>query len=152
MAAHGQGEGAEAAGGDPETQQSASQSAPRGETRSEARAARRAKRPGFDLSELRGRAFGLLAGIVRWVGLLFALVLVVHVILVIGEANPDNGITVFVKACADFVALGFQDLFSPQDPKVRVLVNYGTAAIFWLVVSAIVASLIRRLGGEKATS
>lgn len=93
----------------------------------------------------------VLAGIVRWIGLIFAVLLVLHVVLVIGEANPDNGITTFVKSWADFVALGFQDLFSPGDRKVRVLVNYGTAALFWLVVSSILASIIRRIGGEKAS-
>jgi hypothetical protein len=150
MAAHGQGEGVDGETKEPETQ-SLKQSAEPAQTRSEAKAEQKPARHKADLSEIRGKTFGVLAGIVRWVGLIFALVLVVHVILVIGEANPQNSITTFVKGWADFVALGFQDLFSPQDPKVRVLVNYGTAAIFWLVVSSIIATLIRRLGGEKAS-
>jgi hypothetical protein len=37
----------------------------------------------------------------------------------------------------------------PTDPKLSVLVNYGIAAIFWLVVSAIVAKVIRRLGATS---
>lgn len=97
-------------------------------------------------AEIRAQVVGLLAGIVRWVGLLFAAVLVVHIILYIGSANPDNGITTFVARWAGAVSLGFKNLFTPDDPKLQVLVNYGIAALFWLVVTAIVAKLLRRLG------
>ncbi|GAB3582141.1 hypothetical protein GCM10027445_55040 [Amycolatopsis endophytica] len=90
---------------------------------------------------------GLLAGIVRWVGLIFALILVLHVIFVVGGANPDNGIVSFVRDWSDGLALGFKDLFEPADEKLRILVNYGIAAIFWLVVSSIVTRIIRRVGG-----
>lgn len=97
-------------------------------------------------AEWRSDIVGLVASIVRWVGLLIALVLVVHVILVMGNANPDNGISSFVRQTADMFVLAFKDLFNPEDAKLRVLVNYGLAAVFWLVVSMIVARLIRRLG------
>ncbi|MGA6165728.1 hypothetical protein [Amycolatopsis magusensis] len=94
------------------------------------------------------RIVGLLAAIVRWVGLVFALVLAVHVILVVGGANPDNGITQFIGDWAEPLALGFGDLFTNiSDPKAQVLVNYGIAAIFWLIVSSLVAKIIRRVGG-----
>jgi hypothetical protein len=96
----------------------------------------------------RTKVVGLLADIVRWAGLAAALVLVIHVVLVAGEANPDNGIARFVRTVADAVSLGFKDLFNKpaDDPKLRVLVNYGLAAIFWLTVSAILSRLLRRLG------
>ncbi|WP_086685212.1 hypothetical protein, partial [Amycolatopsis pretoriensis] len=94
-----------------------------------------------------GRAASALASIVRWVGLIFAALLVIHVIFTVGSANPDNGIVSFVKSWADGLALGFSDLFTPSDEKLRVLVNYGIAAIFWLVVSGILAKVIRRVGG-----
>ena len=96
----------------------------------------------------RAKVVGLLADIVRWIGLLAAVILVLHVILVAGEANPANGIARFVRALADAASLGFKDLFNKpaDDPKLRVLVNYGLAAIFWLVVTSLAARLIRRLG------
>lgn len=95
-----------------------------------------------------GRAAGVLAGIVRWVGLIFAAILVLHIVFVIGEANPDNGIVSFVRGWADGLLLGFKDLFMPEDAKLRVLVNHGIAAVFWMVVSAILAKIIRRIGGS----
>ncbi|UVS76552.1 hypothetical protein [Actinokineospora sp. UTMC 2448] len=94
----------------------------------------------------RARVVGALAGVVRWAGLLIALVLVVHVVLVMGNANPDNPITGFVADAAEPLALAFKDLFTPEDRKLAVLVNYGIAAVFWLVVSSVAARLIRRLG------
>lgn len=88
---------------------------------------------------------GVLAGLVRWTGLIFAIILAVHVLLTVGNANPGNGITVFFADWADPLALGFRDLFTPGNEELRVLVNYGLAALFWLIVSAVLARLIRRL-------
>ncbi|MGH3760039.1 hypothetical protein [Actinophytocola sp.] len=96
--------------------------------------------------EVRASVVGVLAGLVRWVGLVFAIILVVHVLLTVGNANPDNGITVFFADAADPLALAFRNLFTPENAELRVLVNYGLAALFWLVVSAVLARLIRRLG------
>ncbi|MGH3624772.1 MAG: hypothetical protein ACRDQ5_23785 [Sciscionella sp.] len=96
--------------------------------------------------EVRVRVVSVLASIVRWIGLIFALVLVLHVILSVGGANPENGITTFVKGWANGISFGFKDLFTPDNPKLRVLVNYGIAAIFWMVVTFIVAKLIRLIG------
>ncbi|MEV4142840.1 hypothetical protein AB0J40_04175 [Amycolatopsis sp. NPDC049691] len=96
-----------------------------------------------------GRVASVVASIVRWVGLIFAALLVIHVIFTVGSANPENGIVSFVKSWADSLALGFSDLFTPSDEKLRVLVNYGIAAIFWLVVSGILAKIIRRVGGAS---
>lgn len=113
------------------------------------RAAEPAK-PGKSATDWRAmadRVVGLLAGTVRWVGLAFALTLVVHVVFVIGEANQANSIVSFVSDTSDTLAMGFTDLFTPDDPKLAVLVNYGIAALFWIVVSALVARIIRRVGG-----
>lgn len=93
----------------------------------------------------RATAVGLVAGLVRWAGLVVALILVIHVLLTVGHANPDNGITVFFGDAAEPLALAFRNLFTPENPELRVLVNYGLAALFWLIVSGIVARLIRRL-------
>lgn len=88
---------------------------------------------------------GVVAGVIRWLGLVFALVLAVHVLLTIGNANPTNGITEFFSTTADWFVLAFKSLFTPADAKLRVLVNYGLAAVFWLVVSAVLSRLVRRL-------
>ena len=95
---------------------------------------------------MRTRVVGIFAGILSWVGLALAVVLVVHVVLTVGGANPGNPITSTVKAIAEPVALAFKDLFQPDDAKLRTIVNFGLAAVFWLAVRAIVLKLVRRLG------
>lgn len=95
---------------------------------------------------MRTRVVGVLAGILSWIGLALAVVLVLHVVLTVGGANPDNSIARTIRDLAQPLALGFRDLFTPEDAKLRVLVNFGTAALFWLVVRAIVLKLVRRLG------
>lgn len=95
--------------------------------------------------EAHKKVAAVVADVVRWVGLLFAVVLVVHVLLTVGGANPDNGITQFFDNVAQPLALAFKDLFTPENADLRVLVNYGIAALFWLVLSAIASRMIRRL-------
>jgi hypothetical protein len=96
----------------------------------------------------RARAVALIADVVRWAGIIAAVILVIHVILVAGEANPANGIARTIHNLADTLSLGFKDLFNKpaDDPKLRTLINYGLAALFWLVVSSVASRLIRRLG------
>lgn len=91
-----------------------------------------------------GKTVNGAASIVRGVATLFAVVLVGQIVLTLGNANPDNGIVKRVADLARPLALGFKDLFTPTDPKTVVLVNYGLAAIFWLVVGVVLAKIIRR--------
>jgi predicted ferric reductase len=102
-----------------------------------------------DAGELRAKIIGSVAQVVRWIGLLIMVLLVAHVILTVGGANPANGITTFVRDAADTFVLAFKDLFTPSDEKLRVLVNYGCAAIAWLIVSSLVTNVIRRLGAAN---
>jgi hypothetical protein len=97
-------------------------------------------------ARVRGRVVGIVAGVLRWIGTIIAVILVAHVLLTVFGANPDNPITSFVRSWADPLALAFRDLFTPSDPKLRVLADYGLAAIFWLIVTSIVVRLVRRLG------
>lgn len=93
---------------------------------------------------VRASVLGALAGVVRWAGLVVTVILVVRVLLTVGGANPHNGITSFFTSWSDPLAWGFKDLFTPADAKLRVLVNYGLAALCWLVISSILARIIRR--------
>lgn len=95
---------------------------------------------------MRTRIVGILATVIRILGWVFTLILVAYVALTLGYANPNNSITAFVTTWADRLALGFHDLFAPADPKLRVVLNYGLAAVFWFVVSSVLARLVRRLG------
>ncbi len=96
--------------------------------------------------ETRARIVGILATAIRVVGWVIVVVLVAHVALQLGDANPANGITTFAQSWANRLELGFRDLFTPADARVRLVVNYGLAALFWLVATSVLARLVRRLG------
>ena len=93
----------------------------------------------------RARIAGVIAALIRIVGGLFVLILVAHVVLTLGDANPTNGITTFLAYWADRLQLGFRGLFNPADARTRLLVNYGIPALFWLIVTWILVRLVRRL-------
>jgi hypothetical protein len=74
----------------------------------------------------------------------FAAVLAANIIMVLGEANPANGVASFVRGWAAGVSLGLDDLFTPANAKTRILLNDGFAALLWLGFGALVTMLIRR--------
>ena len=47
---------------------------------------------------------------------------------------------------ADVLVLKFRNMFLPADPRIALAVNYGLAAIFWLVVGMIAAALLSGVG------
>ena len=73
-------------------------------------------------------------------------VLAVHIVFAVFEANGSNTIVTTFRDWADGLAWQFKDVFTPHDPKVAVLVNYGLAALVYLIAGRIVVGLIRRLG------
>jgi hypothetical protein len=95
----------------------------------------------------RSRVAAVLATLIWIVGGLAVLVLVAHIALTLGNANPTNGITMFMASWADRLHLGFRGLFRSENPKTQVIVDYGLPAAIWLVVTWVLARLVRRLGG-----
>lgn len=89
---------------------------------------------------------------VRWVSsvvsagsAIFAIVLALHIVFVVFDANEQNPLVTFVAGMADGLVVFFRNLFTPEDERVAVLVNYGLAAVFWLAVGRVLVGLIRRL-------
>ncbi len=74
--------------------------------------------------------------IINIIGGVFAVVLAANIIMVLGEANPANGIASFVRGFASAVSLGLDNVFTPANAKTRVLFNDGLAALVWLSLAA----------------
>ncbi len=87
-----------------------------------------------------------LAALLRIVGGLIVLILVAHIVLTLGEANPANSITRLVAYWADRLQLGFRGLFTPQNAKTRVVIDYGLPAAVWLIATWVLVRLVRRFG------
>ncbi len=75
---------------------------------------------------------------------LFALVLAVHIILVVANANPNNGFAAFIDSFSGAVSLGLGNLFTPDFEKLRVFLNDGVAAIGWLIIGGALTYAIRQ--------
>lgn len=91
------------------------------------------------------RGVGALGSVLRIVGLAIVAVLVLHIVLTLLSANPDNGLTSLIKGVADTFNLGLSNLFLPAEPKLGVVLNYGTAALIWFAITTVVVRLVRRI-------
>ena len=92
------------------------------------------------------RGLDALANVLRIIGMAIVLVLVVFIVLTLLDANPDNGLTTIVRDLANTFNLGLSDLFQPEEPKLAVALNYGTAALIWFAITTVVVRLVRRVG------
>ena len=91
------------------------------------------------------RGAGVLATVLNIIGIVIVLILVLHIVLTLLDANPANGLASFISGWAAELNLGLGNLFTPANPKMSVTMNYGVAAIIWLVVTTIVVRLVRRI-------
>ncbi|WP_439662666.1 hypothetical protein ACSHWB_15195 [Lentzea sp. HUAS TT2] len=88
----------------------------------------------------RGTASRVISGI----GVLFALIEVLFILMVVLGANPANAFFKFIQSLAEPLALFFPGLFGTGNFNLDVFLNYGLAAVFWLVVTGILARVVSR--------
>jgi len=70
-------------------------------------------------------------------------ILAIAVILVVLEANPTNGIVEFVLDVGKFFAGPFDNIFDDVgNAKTTFAVNYGIAALVYLLVAFLIARLL----------
>jgi hypothetical protein len=89
-------------------------------------------------------ASGTAARVISLVGAVFALIEVVYILLILFSANAGNGFFRFIRSLAEPLALFFPGLFPIDNYNLGVIVNYGLAAVFWLIVAGILARLVGR--------
>ena len=83
------------------------------------------------------------ARVITGIGALFALIEVVYILLNLFGANPVNAFYRFIQSIANPLALFFPGLFTVQNHDWNVILTYGLAAVFWLVVTGIIARFVR---------
>ncbi|MCO5968630.1 hypothetical protein [Actinoallomurus soli] len=91
------------------------------------------------------RTTGVLATLVAVAATVIAVVLALHIAFVVFSANQANPIVHRVNDWAHGLAWEFRDMFTPKDRRVAVLVDYGIAAVVYLIAGRVVAGLIRRI-------
>ncbi len=98
-----------------------------------------------DLRALASKSMTLAASVIKILCTIFAAILVIHIVLTVASANPQNGITTFFADAANSLTLGIGDLFLPASESLKVILNYGLAAVVWLVIGAVVARILNAL-------
>jgi hypothetical protein len=84
------------------------------------------------------------ARVVTAIGAVFALIEVIYILLHLFGANAANGFFKFIQSMAEPLALFWPGLFPIANPNLAIIVNYGLAAVFWIVVAGLIARLISR--------
>ena len=77
-------------------------------------------------------------------GTAVAAVLILGIVLIVLEANPNNGIVEAVRDAARFLAGPFDGLFTLDSNKAEKAVNWGIAAVVWYAVARLIARLLLR--------
>ncbi|MDD7966389.1 hypothetical protein [Actinomycetospora lemnae] len=102
----------------------------------------------MNVGELVWEVAAVLASVVRVIGYVIAVVLAAYVLLTLVGVNPQNAVAQVIGGIADATVLSFRDLFLLADPTFAVVVNYGLAAVFWVLVAEFGSRVIRWLGAR----
>jgi hypothetical protein len=81
------------------------------------------------------------AAVINGVGFLLAALLVMHIVLVLFRIPLEIPFAHAVERLATPLALFFPELINAPDAVLQVLVAYGLAAAFWIVVASLVARI-----------
>lgn len=87
---------------------------------------------------------GTAARVIQLVGAVFALIEVIYILLLLFGANAGNAFFRFIQSLAEPLALFWPGLFPIANYNLSVIVNYGLAAVFWLVVAGLLARVVSR--------
>jgi len=90
-----------------------------------------------------------LARLVRTLAGIIALIIVVAIVLFLVGANPSNQIVSAIHDAGAWLAGPFKNLFSIHNPKLAMAVNWGLAALAYLIVGHIIASLLVRMSPRR---
>lgn len=95
-----------------------------------------------------GKGLGLVARVVVLIASVVFLIIALGILLIVLDANPSNGIVQLVTDIARFLVGPFERLFTLDEPQLQTAVNWGIGGLVWLIVGALIAGLLRRIGGR----
>jgi len=86
-----------------------------------------------------------LARLVRTLASLIALVIVAAIVLFVLGANASNDIVRAIHDAGAWLVGPFKNLFSIRNAKLAMAVNWGLAALAYLIVGHLIARLLARM-------
>jgi hypothetical protein len=87
---------------------------------------------------------GLIARVVHLVVSVIVLILVAGILLILLKANPGNSIVSTVHDWASSLAGPFDGMFSFHNAQVAIAVNWGIAAVVYLLIGGLITQLLSR--------
>ena len=94
---------------------------------------------------------GRLAGIVAFIGMAVAFVIVIGIALVLLDARPTNDIVETWLDVSRWLTEPFHGIFDLENNKTQLAVNWGLAALVYLLAAMLVSRLMLRAGGGTFT-
>lgn len=91
-------------------------------------------------------AAGTLARLVRLAAGVVAAIIVAGVLLVVLNANPTNDIVSAIHDAARALVGPFDGMFTLDSAKATLAVNWGIAALVYLVIGGLIARVIAQIG------
>ncbi|MBA8827445.1 hypothetical protein FHX42_004841 [Saccharopolyspora lacisalsi] len=91
----------------------------------------------------RGDGANTVANIIRSAVGVVVTVFALHVLFVVFDANQGNEFVSVVYALAQTLVLGLGDVFTPEGAVLGVVLNYGLAALIYLVVGQLIIKALR---------
>lgn len=88
---------------------------------------------------------GPVGALVSAVGSIFALIEIAQMLMLLFGVNPVNRFLSVINSLAEPLALFFPHLFDTGNHDLNIVVGYGLAAAFWLLVSGLAARVLGRL-------
>ncbi|HEX2497959.1 MAG: hypothetical protein ACRDWG_07410 [Actinomycetes bacterium] len=82
------------------------------------------------------------ASLIWLIAVVIALILVLHIVLVFVEANPNNEVVDFINDAARNLVWVFGGLFDVANDKLQVLLNYGVAALVYLGLARLIGAFV----------
>jgi hypothetical protein len=90
-----------------------------------------------------------IARLVRTVAMVVAAILVVGIILRLVGANSANSIVSDIHDAGNWLAGPFRNIFTVKNAKEAIALNWGLAAVVYLIVGHLLASLLARAGAGR---
>ena len=90
-----------------------------------------------------------LARLVRSIAGLIALLIVVAIVLFLVGANPANAVVRDIHDAAAWFVGPFKNLFSIHNAKLAMVINWGLAALVYVIVGGLIASLLARMTARR---
>lgn len=83
----------------------------------------------------------VLARVISVITTIVVLLIVAGILLIVLAANPSNDIVSFITDVGETLVGPFENLFNLDDRKAEVAVNWGIAAVVYLVIGRILAGI-----------